>query len=175
MKLKKRLFQPPTLLVFLSFLLGLSNFFDTFLRLLFFYMLPSEYPLKVSLKPFFFGFQALCFTLFIIYQLRNSQEPYADNKISSVLVFQIPIFITTVFLFLLYQQALPGTYGILPYTGLVWLACYIIGLSITSFWFATKLMKEQNYQFFSISFPPYRLRISSQCSHRNLPPNPNII
>lgn len=151
MQLKKWLFQQPTLFVFLSFLLGLSNFINTFLQLLSSYMLPITYPLKASLKPFFFVFQSLCFILFI-YHLRNSQKLHADNRIPSLLSLQLPIFAITVFLFLLYQVAFPGKYGILPYTALIWLVCYIAGLSITSFWFGYRLGKEQNYQHFSIIF-----------------------
>lgn len=151
MRLKKWLTQPLTMLIFLSFLLGLSNFLDTFLRLLFSYMLPVEYPLNVSLKPFFFGFQALCFILFIIYKLRNSEKLNVDGKIFGLLGFQAPVFGITVFLFVLYQLDLPGKYGFTLYTTLIWLACYIVGLSITSFWFGSKL-KKQNYQRFSLIF-----------------------
>jgi len=114
-------------------------------------MLPVEYPLKTSLKPFFFGFQALCFLLFIV-QLRNSQELSQNQKISGLLGLQLPIFGVTVFLFFLYQVAFPGKYGLLPYTALTWLACYLTGLSITGFWFGSKLKKTQNYKFFSIIF-----------------------
>lgn len=151
MQLKKGLTQPPVLLVFLSFLLGLSNFIDTFLRLLFFYMLPVEYPLKTSLKPFFFVFQALCFLLFVS-QLVGSQRLRTKSKILGLLVLQLSIFAVTVFLFFLYQTAFPGRYGILAYTALIWLACYLAGLSITSFWFGSKLKKTRNYQLFSIVF-----------------------
>jgi hypothetical protein len=115
-------------------------------------MLPIEYPLKVSLKPFFFGFQALCLLLFIIYQLRNSHKLYADNKMLGLLRWQLLIFVITVFLFFLYQLAFPGKYGLLLYTKLIWLACYVAGLSITSFWFSLELRKEKNYQLFSIVF-----------------------
>ncbi len=114
-------------------------------------MLPIEYPLKVSLKPFFFTFQALCFLLFIIYQLKDPQKLHI-HKISGLLSLQLPVFATTVLLFLLYQLAFPGKYGILPYTALIWLACYVIGLSITSFWFGFKLARKKDLNFFSIVF-----------------------
>jgi len=144
------LLQSLGVFVFLSFLFGLSNFIDTFLRLLFFYMLPVAYPLKTSLKPFFFGFQALCFLLFV-YQLRNSLK-LRNGKFSGLLSLQLSILAVTVSLFLLYQLAFPGKYGVLPYTSLLWLACYIVGLSMTSFWFGSKLEKTEGYQLFSVVF-----------------------
>ncbi len=115
-------------------------------------MLPNEYPLKVNLKPFFFIFQASCFLFFAIYQLRKSQKLHMNSKILGLLGLQLPIFATTVLLFTLYQLAFPGKYGILPYTTLIWLACYVGGLSITSFWFSSKLRREQNCKLFSIVF-----------------------
>lgn len=137
--------------VFLSFLFGLSNFVDTLLRLMFLYMMPFKYPLATSLKPLFFVLQALCLIGFLL-QMRFSNKPSINTRFSGLLNMHLIIFATTILLFFFYETINPGKYGIIFYTGSIWFICYVTGLSITCFWFFSKLSREPFFRTFSIVF-----------------------
>jgi len=149
-KRRSGIFEIPAVLVLLSFLFGLSNFVDTSLRLLFTFMLTIPYPSELNLKPAFFVLQVACLALFIYY-IRNRNRSFARAGLGDLLTLQLAVLVTIVFLFLL-ELLNPAMYGLIYYVGAVWLLVYVLGLSLTSFWFFSKLRQERSYQALSTIF-----------------------
>ncbi|MFQ5822301.1 MAG: hypothetical protein ACE5I5_20185 [Candidatus Heimdallarchaeota archaeon] len=84
--------------------------------------------------------------------MRFSNKPSINTKFSGLLNMHLAIFATTILLFFFYETINPGKYGIIFYTDSIWLICYVTGLSVTCFWFFSKLSKETRFQTFSIVF-----------------------
>lgn len=147
----KKVLESPIVFVFFSFLFALANFVDTFLRLFFFFMLRSEYPLGVSLKPVFFGLQTFCLIAFLS-QMTIPNQNSVKPKSSSIVILHFVVLALTVGLFFVYVMINPGEYGIIFVTDSLWLITYVVGLSGSCLWFFSKLLRETRFRTLSIIF-----------------------
>lgn len=140
----KKLIKPPLLFVFLSFLFGLSNFIDTSLRLS-----PFPYPPEIILKPLFFVLQAFCLIGFLFHMMS-----YNKPEFRNILNLHLFVLTTTIVLFFVYEAINLGKYGItiLFINHSIWFICYLAGLSVTCFWFFSKLLKETRFRKLSVVF-----------------------
>lgn len=139
----------PAVFVLLSFVFGLANFVDTFLRLMFSYMMPFPYPLSADLKPFFLLFQTV-FLAFFLFQLKTATWSKSLNWFRNL--FAVEVFVTAVIfaLFFLYQFSLATDANTIFITDGFWMAAFIIGPVFLSFLFALKLQEGHNRAFSAV-------------------------
>jgi len=146
--------KSPVYLVSFSFVVGVFNFLDTFVRLMFSFMVPeTSYPLGVYLKPIFILAQAT-FLIAFIRTVRFVQKPIVSGPMLSR--FFAAHMVLAVVVFLLYVDflvlAVVNMYTVNAFLQLVFNLVYVFSLSGTSFWFALKLLRKDKWQSWSIVF-----------------------
>jgi hypothetical protein len=114
-------------------------------------MLSLVYPPGTSLKPLFFVLQSFCLMGFL-FQMTSRNKHSAKPGFWGLLYLHLAVLATTVILFFVYVAIDLGKYGIIRYTDSIWIVCYVVGLSVTCFWFFSKLLREPRFRTFSIVF-----------------------
>jgi len=139
----------PTLFVFLSFTVGALNFVDSLFR----YMAGAQYPLGMYLKPVFFVVQTVSLIMFIrsVRSIKKPIDPYTRfSRFFSAYI------ILTVVVFLLYLDfqifQFAGITTANAFLQLLLDVTYVVALSGTCFWFASRLLNLDTWRWLSAVF-----------------------
>jgi len=145
--------KPPTLFVSFSFAVGVLNFLDTFVRLMYSFMVRAPYPLDVYPKPIFFLAQAVGLILFIRSVCFAQKPVVSDPTLSRFFAAHIVLAVVVVLLYVDFQlTALIGIGIVNVFLQLAFNLVYLVALSGTSFWFALKLRTQNKLKWLSIVF-----------------------
>jgi len=143
----------PILFISLSFAVGVLNFLDTFVRLMYSFMARATYPLEVYLKPVFFLAQAVSLILFIR-SVRFVQNPVvSDRRLSRFFATQLVLIVVVILLYMDFQlTALARLSTANIFLELAFNLAYLVALSGTCFWFAIELINHNKWKWLSIVF-----------------------
>jgi len=134
-------------------MVGVLNFLDTFARLMFDSMVRQPYPLGLYLKPVFFFAQTVSLLLFIR-SVRFVDKPVVSG--SELSRFSAVHFVLAFVVVLLYVDFLilgfAGWSGAGAVMQLAFYLVYFAALSGTCFWFAWRLMTQNDFRWFSAVF-----------------------
>jgi len=145
--------KPPILFVSFSFAIGVLNFLDTFVRLIYSFMVRAPYPLGVYLKPVFFLAQTVSLILFIR-SVRFTQNPFfSETKLSRFFSAHLVLIVVVILLYVDFQfLALAGMSVSTAFLQLAFYLTYLVALTGTSFWFAFELLKWNKWKWMFIVF-----------------------
>lgn len=146
--MNSRLASPPFLVLF-SLAVGVLNFLDTFIKLMYDVVAHQPYPLGVYLKPVFFFAQAASLLLFIR-AVRSAQKPVLRGPaLSRFFVIDIILVSAVILLYVDFQVlGLAGFSGANAFLQLAFYLVYLVALSGTSFWFAWRLRSQGSWGWF---------------------------
>jgi len=146
--------KSPVFFVTFSFVVGVLNFLDTFVRLMYSFMLRgASYPLGVYLKPIFFLAQAALFIMFVR-SVHFAKKPVVSGQtLSRFFVLNTILIVVVVLLYVDFQiSSLAGISTATTLLQPVFYVTYLVALSGISFWFALKLTKQDKWKWLSIIF-----------------------
>lgn len=135
--------KAPTFFVLVSFSVGILNFLDTLIRLMYSFTIHAQYPLDVYLKPIFFLIQAAILIMFIR-SIRYVKNPaLSGSTLSRFFAMQTVLAVAVVLLYLDFQLASATKMtGVTAFLQLPFLLVYFASLVGTSFWFARELAHQ---------------------------------
>jgi len=146
-------FASPTFFVSISLIIGVLNFLDTFVRLMFDSVVHQPYPLGLFLKPVFFLAQAAAFLLFI-WAVRFVEKPFVSGS-ESLHFFgaHVVLALTAVLLYVDFVVlSFAGISSANAFMQFAFYLVYLVALAGTCFWFAWKLMEHIRWRVFSLVF-----------------------
>jgi len=143
----------PTFFVSFSLMIGILNFLDTFVRLMFDFVVRQPYPLGLYLKPVFFLAQAAAFLLFIR-AVRFVEKPHgAGPELSRFLDAHVVLAAIVTLLYVDFVVlSFAGISSANAFVQFAFYLVYLVALAGTCFWFAWKLVEHSRWREFSLVF-----------------------